>query len=69
MDDKHLNAAVDDFLDALGQGDIQRLSVYMVCPNCGAEHPIFHSPVGTLETLCDDCGWSSDENNRRYDPV
>lgn len=31
------------------------------CPHCAAEYPAFHSPAGSLETLCDECGWSSEE--------
>lgn len=34
---------------------------FAVCPNCEAQYPTFHSPVGSLHTLCDDCGWTSDE--------
>jgi predicted RNA-binding Zn-ribbon protein involved in translation (DUF1610 family) len=33
---------------------------FAVCPNCGAEYPTFHS-MRSGETLCDECGWSSDE--------
>lgn len=39
---------------------------FAVCPNCSAEYPDFHSPVGTIETLCDECGWSSEEANPHY---
>lgn len=30
------------------------------CPKCGAGYPDFHSPEGSIETICDSCGWSSD---------
>lgn len=32
-----------------------------VCPACGAGYPDWHSPVGTFETLCDACGFASDD--------
>jgi hypothetical protein len=35
---------------------------FMVCPNCSAAYPIFHSPSGSIHTLCDNCGWSSEED-------
>lgn len=54
-------ARVDEFLDALGDDDLQRLVTFMACPHCGAEYPEFHSPVGKLTTLCDRCGWGSEE--------
>jgi hypothetical protein len=38
------------------------------CPECGADWPTFHSPVGTIETVCDNCGWASDEG-REYEDV
>jgi len=37
------------------------------CPNCSAEYPDFHSPVGTTETVCDGCGWASDEGREHED--
>jgi rubredoxin len=37
------------------------------CPNCGAEYPDFHSPVGTIETVCDNCGLASDEGREHED--
>jgi len=37
------------------------------CPNCGADYPDFHSPVGTIETVCDACGWASDEDREHED--
>lgn len=30
------------------------------CLHCNAGYPDYHSPVGSLETLCDNCGWCSD---------
>jgi hypothetical protein len=38
------------------------------CPKCGAEWPDFHSPVGTIETVCENCGWASDEG-REFEDV
>ena len=32
-----------------------------VCPECGADYPAFHSPPDTLDLLCDDCGWASED--------
>lgn len=54
---------VDDIL-----GNLVRLGA---CPMCEAEYPDFHSPVGSLGTLCDACGWSSQEANPyfRSDPL
>lgn len=37
------------------------------CPNCRAEYPDFHSPEGTVETVCDHCGWASDEGREHED--
>ena len=37
------------------------MSGFATCPECGAEWPEFYSPVGSPETLCDSCGWSSEE--------
>jgi hypothetical protein len=39
--------------------DLQEMVRFAVCPGCSAEYPDFHSPIGSLETLCDVCGWSS----------
>lgn len=30
------------------------------CPECASDWPTFISPPGTVETLCTNCGWSSD---------
>lgn len=35
---------------------------FMHCPSCEAEYPTFFSPVGSTGTLCDECGWSSEED-------
>jgi hypothetical protein len=58
----------DQFVEFLGQPaendphqEIVAWTKFMVCPNCGAEYPDFHSPVGSMGTLCNACGWSSDE--------
>jgi hypothetical protein len=40
---------------------------FATCPNCGAEYPDFHSPIGSFETLCDACGWSSEEEDQEED--
>ena len=59
--DVRVTAAVDQFLAALAHGDMQSMCKIMVCPGCGAGHPVFHSPVGTTDTACSGCGWSSVE--------
>lgn len=53
--------AEDDLHD-----EIEAWTHFTVCPMCGAEYPDFHSPPGTLGTLCDDCGWSSEEDAGRH---
>lgn len=58
-----LTAAVDQFLTALAHGNMDHIVRFMACPHCEAQYPTFHSPIGTLETLCDNCGWSSEEHN------
>jgi hypothetical protein len=40
---------------------------FTVCPHCGARYPVFSSPPGTLETLCEDCGWCSDSEQYTKD--
>jgi hypothetical protein len=58
----------DEFLEFLNQpaeddphDEIAAFTQFAVCPNCAAEYPDFHSPAGSMGTLCDNCGWSSDE--------
>jgi hypothetical protein len=64
--------AMSDFIEFLSQpaeddseDEIKRWVVFMACPNCKAQYPVFHSPAGTTGTLCDDCGWSSDDQGGR----
>jgi rubredoxin len=58
-----------DILDFLAEpakpdlhDEIAAWTRFMQCPNCRAQYPDFHSPAGTTGTLCDNCGWSSDED-------
>lgn len=41
--------------------EIAAWTQFMCCPGCGAEYPDFHSIAGALHTLCDECGWSSED--------
>lgn len=61
MSDEVHKEDVDRFLDALAGDDMDTVCQFAVCPNCRAEYPFFHSPVGSIHTLCDECGWSSEE--------
>lgn len=53
-----------DLADALDAAETkaQRLSemTFSTCPDCGAEYPDFYSPIGSLYTFCDRCGYTND---------
>ena len=61
--------SVDDFDEFLNQpaeddpaDEADAWVRFSICPNCRAEYPDFHSPSGSIHTLCDNCGWSSEED-------
>lgn len=62
-DERHLGveADVDQWLSALADGNMEGLVRLLACPNCESGYPTFRVPAGCIHTLCDFCGWSSED--------